>query len=285
MRFSGINLAPSFLLSLIACVCLPGAGARANLYAQEADPAQRPSVIVRTAEGARGIEFYERGYFKEAVKLLKQATDNRRDDATAWHFLGLAYKQLDKEKDARKALENAVFLRLSHLTSLSSRGIVKPWEEMTKEEREARRREMTARYREALTSVESYLQLKPKAEDFWRQQYEGLSFYVLNNEKPEAEREVFQGNDEGVTKAQILFKPEPEYSERAREKGTKGTVTLRGLLASDGTVKHVIALGMLPDGLTEQSIKVMRRIKFRPATKNGRPVSQWVMIEYNFNIY
>jgi TonB family protein len=285
MRFSGINLAPSFLLSLIACVCLPGAGTRANLHAQEAEPAQRLSGTVRTAEGARGIEFYERGDFKEAVKLLKQATDNRRDDATSWHFLGLAYKQLNEEKDARKALENAVLLRLLHLSPLASREIVKPWEEMSKEEREARRREMAARYREALASVESYLQLKPKAEDFWRQQYEGLSFYVLNNEKPEAEREVFQGNDEGVTKAKILFKPEPGYTERARERGIKGTVTLRGLLAPDGTVKHVIALVMLPDGLTEQAIKVMRRIKFRPATKNGRPISQWVMIEYNFNVY
>ncbi|HEY1402593.1 MAG TPA: energy transducer TonB, partial [Pyrinomonadaceae bacterium] len=159
------------------------------------------------------------------------------------------------------------------------------WDELSKEERAARRREMAGRYKEALASVEVYLQLKPKAESFWRQQYEGLSVHVRQNEKPDAEKEVFQGNDEGLSKAQILSKPPPEYTETARRKGTGGTVLLRGLLASDGTVKHVIALVMLPGGLTEMAIEAMRQIKFTPATRNGRPVSQWVSVEYHFTVY
>jgi TonB family protein len=284
MRFTGINLAPPFLLSFVACVCLSGAGTHANLRAQEAQPARQVR-IVRTAEGARGIEFYERGDFKEAVTFLKQATKMRRDDTTSWHFLGLAYKQLNKEKDARQALENAIFLRLLQLAPGASGEIVKPWDELSKEERETRRREMAGRYKEALASIESYLQLKPKAADFWRQQYEGLSFLVQNVEKPEALKEAFQGNDEGLTKAKVLSKAEPEYTERARQKRTKGTIVLRGLLASDGTVKHIIALVMLPNGLTEKAIEAMRKVRFTPATKNGVPVSQWVTIEYNFNIY
>jgi protein TonB len=83
----------------------------------------------------------------------------------------------------------------------------------------------------------------------------------------------------------VLYKPPPEYTETARRNRIKGSVVLRGLCSSDGTVKHVIALTMLPDGLTESAIEAMRQIKFTPATKNGRPVSQWVSIEYHFNFY
>ena len=284
MRFTGINLAASFVLSFVACVYPPGAGTQASVRAQEAQPA-RQARVVRSPEAARGIKRYEQGDFTEAVKALKQATKTQRADATAWHFLALAYKQLGKEKDARKAMENAVVLRLLRLSPGATGELIKPWDELSREEREARRREVAGRYREALASVESYLQLNPTSADFWRRQYEGLSFHVLNAERPEAEKAAFQTNDEGLAKAQVLSRVEPEYTERARQNGTEGRVVLRGALSPDGTVKHIIALVMLPDGLTEKAIEAMRKVRFTPATKNGRPVSQWVTIEYHFNIY
>jgi hypothetical protein len=36
-----------------------------------------------------------------------------------------------------------------------------------------------------------------------------------------------------------------------------------------------------PDGLTEMAINVARRIKFIPATKDGRPVSTYLQLEFN----
>jgi hypothetical protein len=35
----------------------------------------------------------------------------------------------------------------------------------------------------------------------------------------------------------------------------------------------------------ESAIKAARKIKFIPATKDGSPVSRYVTIDYNFNIY
>jgi outer membrane biosynthesis protein TonB len=37
--------------------------------------------------------------------------------------------------------------------------------------------------------------------------------------------------------------------------------------------------------LTEKAIAAARQIRFQPAQKDGRAVSQWITIEYNFNIY
>jgi hypothetical protein len=41
----------------------------------------------------------------------------------------------------------------------------------------------------------------------------------------------------------------------------------------------------LPKGLSEISIEATKAIVFVPAEKDGKPVSQKVVVEYNFNIY
>jgi tetratricopeptide (TPR) repeat protein len=288
MRLVQINLAPAALLSLMFGVCLSSSSAggspRADVGAQE--KAEREVVRkVFSQEAGRGLEFYDQGNFKEAVKSLKQATQQRHDDATAWHFLGLAHEQLGKQKDALKAMQQAVLLRLFLLAPHLSGQKIKPWSELSAEEKAERRREIAGRYREALASVEPYLRLGPPAADFWRRQHEALSLHVKNEAAPEAEKEVFQGNDEGIVKAKIHYKPEPMYTETARSNGTSGSVILCAVLGADGKVKQTLALLMLPDGLTEKSIEAVRRIQFTPATKDGRPVSQWVTVEFNFNVY
>jgi TonB family protein len=98
------------------------------------------------------------------------------------------------------------------------------------------------------------------------------------------ESEVFAVKD--VTrKADILYKPEPLYTFNARRNNVTGTVRLRMVLAADGTVQNIVPLATLPEGLTEQAIEAARDIEFKPASKDGRPVSQYVTVEYNFNIY
>ena len=41
----------------------------------------------------------------------------------------------------------------------------------------------------------------------------------------------------------------------------------------------------LPHGLTERAIAAARAIQFTPTQKDGQAVSQWVTVEYNFEIY
>jgi TonB family protein len=93
-------------------------------------------------------------------------------------------------------------------------------------------------------------------------------------------------NSREVTrKANITSKPEPLYTEEARKNQVTGTVRLRLILSASGQVTGITPLTKLPDGLTEKAIEAARRIAFTPAEKDGRKVSQYVTIEYNFNIY
>jgi TonB family protein len=90
---------------------------------------------------------------------------------------------------------------------------------------------------------------------------------------------------EVTRKANITSKPEPLYTEEARKNQVTGTVRLRLILGASGSVSGITPLSRLPDGLTEKAIEAARRISFTPAEKDGRKVSQYVTIEYNFNIY
>jgi TonB family protein len=95
---------------------------------------------------------------------------------------------------------------------------------------------------------------------------------------------IFSGKDVN-SKARVLSKPEPQYTEEARKNQVTGTVVLRAVFTSGGQVTNIRAVSGLPYGLTERAIAAARNIKFVPATKDGRAVSMYIQLEYNFNLY
>lgn len=86
-------------------------------------------------------------------------------------------------------------------------------------------------------------------------------------------------------RARVLAKPEPQYTEDARRNLVMGTVVLRVVFSRTGEVTNIRAIQALPFGLTERAIAAARLIRFRPATKDGRPVNVSMQLEYNFNLY
>ena len=95
---------------------------------------------------------------------------------------------------------------------------------------------------------------------------------------------IYSGKDVS-SKARVLSKPEPQYTEEARKNQVTGTVVLRAVFTSGGQVSNIRAVSGLPFGLTERAIAAARQIKFAPATKDGHPVSMYIQLEYNFNLY
>ncbi|HEX5731941.1 MAG TPA: energy transducer TonB [Blastocatellia bacterium] len=87
-----------------------------------------------------------------------------------------------------------------------------------------------------------------------------------------------------VSKPVLLNRVAPVYTDKARENGVQGIVRLRVLVGEDGLVKQVVVISGLPDGLTEAAVKAAQQLKFRPATKDGKPTAFWlsgVTIEFN----
>ena len=95
---------------------------------------------------------------------------------------------------------------------------------------------------------------------------------------------VFTGR-EVTRKAWVVAKPEPTYTEEARQRQVVGTVVLRGVFSSSGKVTSLRVLSGLPHGLTEKALSAARNIKFIPAMKDGKYASMYIQLEYNFNLY
>jgi TonB family protein len=92
-------------------------------------------------------------------------------------------------------------------------------------------------------------------------------------------------HNEVVKKAVITYKPEPGYTEWARRFNVTGVVRLRAILHSSGAVQNVSVMKTLPHGLTRKALDAVKVVRFEPAQMGGRAVSQYVVFEYNFNIY
>lgn len=96
--------------------------------------------------------------------------------------------------------------------------------------------------------------------------------------------EVFSVRD--VTrKVVIVWKPQAIYTEQARSHHVTGRIVLKGVFGADGQVTDITVLTGLKYGLTEKAIEAARNLRFFPAEKDGRPVSQELNLEYGFNLY
>jgi TonB family protein len=88
-----------------------------------------------------------------------------------------------------------------------------------------------------------------------------------------------------TTRARVLSKPEPQYTEEARRTRITGTVVLSVVFSRTGQVTNIRAVESLCCGLTEKAIAAARQIRFIPATRDGTAVSTHMQLEYNFNLY
>jgi TonB family protein len=94
----------------------------------------------------------------------------------------------------------------------------------------------------------------------------------IENEKIYTGREV-------TRRARLKSKPEPEYP--ASGMGG-GTVVLRAVLSASGKVTNIRTVSGPSREFTEAAVRAARKITFEPAIKDGRYVSQWIQLEYNF---
>lgn len=99
----------------------------------------------------------------------------------------------------------------------------------------------------------------------------------------QAERRVETvGN--GVKPPRPLYKPEPKYTEDAREAKIEGSVGLSLIIEADGTTSDVKVKRTLHPGLDANAVEAVRGWKFAPAEKDGQPVAVFANIEVNFRL-
>lgn len=96
--------------------------------------------------------------------------------------------------------------------------------------------------------------------------------------------QVYRVGD-GVTAPQMVYSVEPEYTDVARREQTQGTVVLDLVVGSDGRPRDIRIVQSLPHGLSEQAVEAVRRWRFKPALKDGRPVAVAMRATVKFELY
>jgi TonB family protein len=86
------------------------------------------------------------------------------------------------------------------------------------------------------------------------------------------------------TPAEILSKPRPEYTDAARKARVEGEVSLRVQFAATGDIRVLDVVKGLPHGLNESATRAAEQIRFKPATKDGRPVDSFAVVHIIFQL-
>ncbi|MGA9568420.1 MAG: energy transducer TonB, partial [Candidatus Korobacteraceae bacterium] len=89
----------------------------------------------------------------------------------------------------------------------------------------------------------------------------------------------------GVTVPQVIFNPEPSFSEEARKAKQQGVVMLLAVVGIDGHTYDIRVAQSLGMGLDEKAIEAVNRWRFRPATLNGQAVATQIAVQVDFHLY
>ena len=89
----------------------------------------------------------------------------------------------------------------------------------------------------------------------------------------------------GVTVPEVIYSPEPSFSDEARKAKEQGVVVLLLVVGQDGHTYDVRVRSSLGMGLDEKAIEAVNRWRFRPAMLNGQPVATQIEVEVDFHLY
>ena len=75
----------------------------------------------------------------------------------------------------------------------------------------------------------------------------------------------------------------PKYPSEAMRTRITGTATLGVDVMADGSVGRVVVIKSLEPSLDREAIKAVKQWKFKPGTRNGKPVAVRVNVDVSFS--
>jgi TonB family protein len=88
----------------------------------------------------------------------------------------------------------------------------------------------------------------------------------------------------GLTAPVLIERTEPRYPEAARQGGLGGVVGLELTIDEEGAVSEARVVHPAGFGFDEAAVEAARQFKFKPATRDGRPIAATVLFDQEFRI-
>jgi TonB family protein len=226
-----------------------------------------------------GMEAFGVGNYEKAAEDFKQATVDKPKDMWAFYYLGLCLLNLKRFDEAAKAYQQARAIKPKEAAVHYQLG--KAYLGMG--DQEAARNEhlwLLAQDQELATYLSDLFPSdKPSAQQTQEKSAPSASPQLAGAGKPATEPMTKD------LRPTINYREKAKYTEIARTNRVQGTVVLQAVFGSNGEMQNIRVIRGLPDGLTRKAIEATRKIKFDPATRNGKPVSVRGALEFSFNLY
>lgn len=86
----------------------------------------------------------------------------------------------------------------------------------------------------------------------------------------------------GVSMPEVLFEVKPRYTRETASRRVEGTVVMACVVLDDGSVGAIRVIGGLDPELDAEAVSALRRWRFRPAQRDGRPAPVQVTVGMSF---
>ncbi len=228
---------------------------------------------------SQGVALYERGDTEGAIKVLREAIKNSKEDPKAWHYLGLALIRQGKSKEAVQMFGKAVDLRTKAINLEFSRN---------KEWRDDRLMYLKTLLGDQIVSQSKLFEILTDKQALEKGQLnletsKVQAACVEQNTRLGVDGQmVLRKSDLGIQRPKILFKTEPDFPRSARQANVTANVILKAVFASDGSIKYIETIQSSGDIFTEEAVKAANLTRFLPASICGKPISFSLQLEYSF---
>lgn len=96
---------------------------------------------------------------------------------------------------------------------------------------------------------------------------------------------VYERQTAGMTHPNPVYQPAPEYANGPRRKKIQGNVLLSMIVTADGTVRDPQVTQSLDKDLDKKAVECVKKWRFEPATRDGKPVAMRVVVAVSFHLY
>lgn len=246
---------------------------------------------------ALGWKAYEARRYDVAKRELEEATKLKRDYPDAYLALAMLARVQGKNREAKSQVDRAIQYRPEYAEALYLRARLR-WEdgdfEHAREDVDAALRLDSKLYaahalRGDLDFVDGDFESSSAAYETARtlapKEFDGIERLRDNYAAVKSYTDFMARKldaDPEYKKPELLNRPMPRYTDKARAKGLSGTVYLVLRVDEQGQIVNILVKSGLAHGLTESAVTAARQIRMRPATIGGTPTASWLPISVGF---
>lgn len=137
---------------------------------------------------------------------------------------------------------------------------------------------------EQTAAVENILQSLQKFEAA-RSAMGGQKVVLLSRSGTPVANGTGQGSNTAETPARAIYAPGVEYTEEAKEAKLEGVCVVSLIVGTDGKPSNIVVTKKLGMGLDEKAVEAVRKWKFEPGRRYGRPVTTHLTLKLGFKLF